>query len=207
MPTYTTEGTYSFEFLVGERDPISVETISIAAGQNLAAGAVIAKTFVGTATGANAAGNTGNPTIGAITVGSKAEAGEYLAIFTAATAFQVYSPSGRYLGTGATGTAFLAPSRVGFTLTAGGTAAVAGDVFVVTVVEGASTWAAATGSDASAILGVATDATAAATASVAIVRCAEYNVNKVSFGALSDAKKAAAIAALARQHMIARTGI
>jgi len=201
-----TEGMYPFEFLVGDRSSIQVDNVVLATGQNLAAGAILAKTFVGAATGANAAGNTGNPTIGAIVVGAAAEAGEYLCRFTGATTFNVYGPSGQFLGTGATGTAFVASDRLTFTLTAGGTPAVAGDSFVVTVTEGASTYKAATGSDAAAILGVATDATAGATATVAVTRLAEFHANKVGYGAMSAAQKAAANASLARRHVVARGG-
>ncbi len=207
MPLKYTEGMYDFEFLVGERCSKSIDKVTIAAGQNLVVGAVIAKTFVGTAAGANKAGNTGNPTIGAITVGKNAEAGDYTVYFTAATGFQVYSPSGKFLGTGATGTAFTAAYQVGFTLTAGGNAAVAGDVFLVTVTEGVSTWAAATGTDAAGILGVATDASAGAVSSLAVVRLSEYNENEVNFGTMDAAHIVAAKAALTRRYVIARSGI
>src|SRR4051794_25457178 len=124
MPTYLTEGLYSFEFLVGERTSLQVENITLANGQNLGVGAILAKTFVGTAAGVNAAGNTGNPTIGAIVVGSKPEAGESLCVFTAATTFQVFAPNGTYIGNGTLGTAFVASTRLTFPLTAGGVAAI-----------------------------------------------------------------------------------
>lgn len=202
-----TEGLYPFEFLVGDRLTISVENIVIASGQNLGPGAVIAKTFVGSAVGANASGNTGNPTIGAITVGAKAEAGEYLVVFTSATNFQVFAPNGNFIGSGSTGAAFSSAQRLTFTLTAGGTAAVAGDVFVITVTEGVSTYAAASGGDASGILGTYANATGGAVAAVAIVRMAEYNVNEVSFGSMDAAHIASAKAALARRNIIGRSSI
>jgi hypothetical protein len=207
MPTFLTEGTYSFEFLVGDRTSLQTDSIVLAAGQNLAPGALLAKTFVGTATGANAAGNTGNPTIGVIAVGAKAEAGEYLCRFTGATTFGVYSPSGAFLGNGTTGAAFVSSDRLSFTITAGGTAAVAGDTFVILVVEGASTYKAATGSDAVAILGVGTDATGGATTTLAVTRLAEFHTGRVSYNGMDAAHKAAAHAALARRHIIARGGI
>lgn len=206
MPTYLTEGNYSFEFLVGDRTTLQTDNITLASGQNLGAGAILAKTFVGTATGANAAGNTGNPTIGAITVGAKAEAGEYLARFLTATTFAVYSPGGAYLGAGATGVALVISDRLTFTITAGGTPAVAGDTFVILVTEGASTYKAATGSDAVAILGVATDASGGAVSTVAVTRLAEFHVNKAVYNGMDAAHKAAANAALARRHIIARGG-
>ena len=207
MPTYLTEGFYPFEFLVGDRQEIQTDNIILAAGQNLVAGAVIAKTFVGTGAGANNAGNTGNPTIGAITVGAKAQAGTYLCIFTDATHFTVFGPNDEFLGTGVLGTAFTSPQRVTFTLTAGGVAAIAGDIFNVFVTEGVSTWTAATGSDARAILAIATNATAGNLPTLAVVRLAEYQPSKVNYGAMDAAHIIAADAALARRNLIARGGM
>ena len=203
-----TESYYPFEFLAGDRFTLQVDVVTLAAGQNLVSGAILAKTFVGTAAGANAAGNTGNPTIGAITVGSKAEAGVYTLYFTGATTFEIFDPSDRYLGTGATGTAVNLGNRLGFTVTAGGVAAIAGDVFNITVTEGASTYAAAvTGSDASAILGVSTNATAGALQAPAVTRLAEFEPNLVNYGALSAGQILAANASLAKKNIIARGGM
>jgi hypothetical protein len=81
------------------------------------------------------AGNTGNPTFGAITVGALAVAGAYNLTFTAATKFDVEDPDGVKIGSGTTGVAF-SKSGVGFTLTAGGTPAVAGDSFTITIAAG-----------------------------------------------------------------------
>ncbi len=205
MPNLT-EGYYDFEFLVNNRDPIQTDNIVLASGQNLVAGAILAKTFVGTAAGTNAAGNTGNPTIGAITVGSLAEAGLYRCVFIDATHFEVFSPAGGFLGSYATGAVANLQQRLSFTITVGGTGAVAGDEFDIVVTEGASTYAAAVGGDAVAILGVKTDATAGATATVAVTRLAEFNVNKVNYGAMDAGHILQANAALAKKNLIARTG-
>lgn len=207
MPTFLTEPIYPFEFIVGERESIQTDNIVLAAGQNLVPGAILAKTFVGIAAGANAAGNTGNPTIGAITVGAKADEGTYTCVFTDATHYEVFSPSGSYVGSGVLGAAFLAQLRVGFTITAGVTPAIAGDVFNVDVTEGASTYAAATGSDASAILGTATNATTGATPTVAVTRFAEFQTSKANYGAMDALHQAHANAALARKYIIARGGV
>lgn len=79
-------------------------------------------------------GNTGNGTISAgptVTAGV-AENGAYSVIFTGATTFDVIDPNGRQLKAGATGVAYL-DGGIGFTITAGGVAFVAGDGFTITV--------------------------------------------------------------------------
>lgn len=70
---------------------------------------------------------TGNPTISATSASALAVEGVYVAEFTSATDFGVKDPTGTTLGTGTLGTAFTG-GGVGFTLTAGTTAAVAGDI-------------------------------------------------------------------------------
>ncbi len=81
------------------------------------------------------AGNTGNPTFGSFTVGALAKPGAYNLTFTAATKFDVEDPAGVRIGSGTTGVAF-SKAGLGFTLTAGGTPAVAGDSFTITVAAG-----------------------------------------------------------------------
>jgi hypothetical protein len=88
-----------------------------------------------TGSAAATAGNTGNPTFGTINVGAAGIPGAYKVRFTAATKFDVEDPNGVTIGTGTTGVAF-SKKGLGFTLTAGGTPAVAGDEFTITVAEG-----------------------------------------------------------------------
>lgn len=76
---------------------------------------------------------TGNPTIGSATAGALAVEGIYTIEFTSATAFKVIDPNGVEIGTGATGTAFN-QQGLGFTLTAGSTAAVEGDKGTLNVI-------------------------------------------------------------------------
>lgn len=85
------------------------------------------------ATVASAPGaNTGNGTLGTLSVvAATAQSGAYLVKFTAATAFNVYDPNGRELLPGTTGVAY-SDGGIAFTITAGGTAFVAGDSFTVT---------------------------------------------------------------------------
>ena len=86
-----------------------------------------------TIAGAATAGNTGNGTIGTLSVLPLAKNGAYKVTFSAATAFTVTDPFGNIIGAGVTGTAFSVGNQVQFTITAGGTAFVAGDSFTVTV--------------------------------------------------------------------------
>lgn len=80
-----------------------------------------------------AGANTGNGTFGAIAAADATPLGNWLVLFSAATVFAVYDPTGRKLATaGATGTAF-EDGGLTFTLAAGGTAFVAGDSFTINV--------------------------------------------------------------------------
>jgi hypothetical protein len=87
------------------------------------------------ASGVSAPGaNTGNGTMTAgpaVTAGT-AQSGVYTVKFTAATTFSVFDPNGRELLPGNTAVAY-ADGGIGFTITAGGVAFVAGDSFTVTV--------------------------------------------------------------------------
>ena len=84
-------------------------------------------------TGAGTAGtNTGNGTISAITAAPPAQQGTYQVVFTAATKFSVFDPSGSEMLNGTTGVAY-SDKGIGFTITAGGTPFVAGDTFNIAV--------------------------------------------------------------------------
>jgi hypothetical protein len=79
-----------------------------------------------------AGANTGNGTIGTLSVAAPGLGGAYVVKFTSATAFQVTDPNGRQLLPGVTGAAY-SDAGLTFTITAGGTAFVVGDSFTVTV--------------------------------------------------------------------------
>lgn len=104
-------------------------------GAEVASGTLLTKVDTGAASFSMDAGATGNPTSSAITVGSAAVPGAYQITFTAATKFDVESPTGVKLGTGTVGQAFN-KGGLTFTLTAGATAAVAGDTAKVAVAPG-----------------------------------------------------------------------
>lgn len=76
-------------------------------------------------------GNTGNGTMSNPSAQAGAMVGVYKVDFTSATAFTVTDPMGNVVGTGAVGTAFA--TQLGFTITAGATAFVAGDGFTINV--------------------------------------------------------------------------
>jgi hypothetical protein len=86
------------------------------------------------ATVASAPGaNTGTGTLGTLSVtAGVAQNGAYTVKFTGATTFTVLDPNGKALANGTTGVAYN-DGGVAFTITAGGTAFVAGDSFTVTV--------------------------------------------------------------------------
>lgn len=88
---------------------------------------------------AAAAGNTGTGTIGTLSVGASPDVGTYTAVATDATHFAVSDPEGNALGTATAGTAFT-NAEINFTITAGGTAFVAGDSFNITVSDAVGTY-------------------------------------------------------------------
>jgi hypothetical protein len=91
--------------------------------------------------------NTGTSSVGSISLGLKAQIGNYtmaLATTSQTSVFTVYDPSGEVAGTGAVGTAFTG-AQINFTITAGGTAT-AGDAFVITVGQSTGSFKLAVGS-------------------------------------------------------------
>ena len=93
---------------------------------------ITAQLGIKTASSAPKAGNTGNGTMGAVTVTSAA-VGAYTVSFTSSTAFSVTGPGGA-VGTGTVGTPF-STGGLSFTITAGATPFAAGDGFSITVVQ------------------------------------------------------------------------
>ncbi len=99
------------------------------------AGTVLGRKTTGASAVAAALGtNTGNGTFGAITpVSVPTQIGVYALAFTDATHFTATAPNAQ-TATGTTGVAFSALG-IGFTITAGGTAFVAGDTFAITTTD------------------------------------------------------------------------
>jgi hypothetical protein len=133
------ETMHAFAFLVSEDSDgagfLSRDEVVIAAGQNFGVGQVLSYVAVPSqVTEVAAAGtNTGNGIIAMANPGVDVNAkfGPYSIVFTDATHFMVESPDNLLVDEGVVGAAFA--HEVLFTITAGGTAFVAGDTFNIYV--------------------------------------------------------------------------
>lgn len=158
-------------------------TINATAGK-LSAGTLLAKITAANAAIATAGGsNTGNGTMGTITVGNEAITGTYTLTITEAAAnagdFSVTDPNGSVIGTGTVGVAFSA-GGLAFTLADGSTDFAVGDTFSIAVNSGIGEWVAydddGTNDGRRAATGILygnVDATSADARAVAIVRDVE----------------------------------
>jgi hypothetical protein len=148
--------------------------------------------IIATPNGAGVNGaNTGTGTVGSYVYESNDQFGNFIVAFTSATAFTVTDPEGNSLGTGTTGTAFVGTpasgtAEVGFTITAGGTAFVACDGFLLNSQQAQGTYilSVRTASDGSqnpsAILADYADASAGAVSTGAYL-AGEFNQNAINF--------------------------
>lgn len=208
------EGQHRAEFIVTEANgSLSRETITVLEGESLLPGHVLGKVEIGTANGAAVSGNTGNGTIGSVTVGSGAKNGVYhiICIEPAANAgtFAVEDPDGIIIGTAIVATPFVGP--VGFTIADGSTDFAAGDKFTVTVNAGSGKYKEynpvnTDGSQiAVAILLDVVDATEEDKETVIIARHAEVNAAELIWFTGADAgQKTTGLAQLAARDIIAR---
>lgn len=194
----------------------SRDAITVLSGQNLVSGTVLGKTLVGAAGAAVAfAGNTGNGLMGAITVTGEARVGTYKLVITAVAAnagtFEVEDPNGEIVAKGTVGVAF-SHGGLAFTLADGATDFVVGDGFNIAVTGGTYKYAvhdpaAIDGTEnAAGILIFDTDATAADTAGVAIVRQAIVGSGALTWKAgMTAQQKTDALNALAALGIQSRT--
>lgn len=196
-------------FFVSEANKTRARTKgTLASGQTLLAGAIVALIATGTASSAvKASGaNTGNGVMGAVTVGAGAVAGIYrLRVVTAATNagdFEVIDPQGDVSGIGHVAAAYNA-GGLSFTLADGATDFVVGDGFDITVAAGSGVYTvlnmAGTHGEAVAagILVNSCDASAAAKPCVVCDDDAEVHPAKLIWpGGISAADKASSIALL-----------
>ena len=129
------ETQHSAEFLVsyatGHR---SFDRGTLIAGQNLYAGNVLGQILYATPSTPTVVG-TGTGTMSAISLGSKVKLGSYSVKMSGATTFNVTDPNGVALTPG-TALGAYTDLQINFTLTAGGTAFVAGDTFTIVVAAG-----------------------------------------------------------------------
>lgn len=208
------EPIHDWEFLLSEANRTRArENVTLMQGLKLAAGTVLGLLSSGAASSAAGGGNTGNGTMGAVTVTSPAQVGVYTLTITAAAAnagsFSVTAPDGTVIGTGTVAVAFSA-GGLAFTLADGATDFAVNDTFTITVtkVPGhhvAYDNAASDGSQAAvAILGVYTDSTARHTAIAVIARDAEVNGALLGWGTNDSAGITAGKADLAGKGIIIR---
>ena len=176
--TILTEGNHPGEFILSEGNvTISREKITVLLAEVLKAGEVVAKVTKAGGTGAAVAGNTGDGTIGAITVAAGNKLGVYKVTFIEPAAnlgtFEVEDPDGINVGTGVVASAFTG-GGITFTIADGAADFVAGDQFDITIAAGSNKFVAfnqdgTNGSEVAAgILFDAVDATAADTDGVMI---------------------------------------
>lgn len=213
--TTLTESLHAGGFIASEANGfLSRKAITILSGQNLAAGAVLGCITIGAATAAAVAGNTGNGTCGAVTVGAGAKVGVYRVICiepnTNLGKFTVEDPDGITVGVATVASAF-SGGGLAFTIADGATDFVSGDAFTITVAAGSGKYAAydtaLTNGRATAagILFDAVDASSADKAGVAIVRLAEVVSSSLIFASDQDSTaQTAALAHLAALNIVAR---
>lgn len=155
--------------------------------------------------------NTGNGTCSAVTAnGYAASLGQYTVEFDDATHFVVSAPNGQEIGHGVAGTAFSA-GGLNFTITAGGTAFVPGDSFVITVAAGAGLWVTCTATatdgsqNAAGICFGVSDASLNNVHGAIVTRQCEVNTSELVWDpSMNAASQAAALALLAVAGIIAR---
>lgn len=215
--TTLSEGTHAGEFLLAEANgTLSRETVTVLSGSGvIKAGMVLGQiTKAGTASAAAYAGNTGNGTMGAITVSAGAIAGDYkLTIAEPGTNvgnFFVEDPTGKFVGQGDVAAAFSA-GGLAFTLADGSTDFAAGDGFTITVAAGSLKYAPydddnTNGTEvATAIAYSEVDATSADKQVAVIFRNAEVKLSALQWAATNDATdKTNGLADLAAKNIIAR---
>ena len=182
------------------RDAITL----ISGGSACVIGQVLGQISKGTITSAvKASGaNTGNGTCTALSLGATAKVGLYQLRFTAATTFVITDPNGLELTPGSNGA--YTDLQINLTITAGGTAFVAGDGFDITVAAGSLKWtqvnpSAVDGSQAAAGICLAAGNPASAdVASVAVTRGpAILKLNGLAWtSGMTSGQKTAALAQL-----------
>ncbi len=183
QPGITAETYVPDQLIAGNLKLVST-AITLGAG-TLNRGTVLGQQTLGAAA-AVAGANTGNGTISAIVVNANAKIGAYTLKALSATDFEVLGPTGVRLAEAATGVAYT--DQIGFTITAGSVAFVAGDSFTVTVAAGSGNYieSVKTATDGSqnpgAILEDYADASGGAVATGAYVM-GEFNANYITYDA------------------------
>lgn len=211
--TTLTESPHAGEFLISEANGyLSREAIHVALESgSYDAGRVLAEALDADITVTPAAANSGDGTVGTLSLGANAKIGGYRAVCiepaSDAGMFAVYDPDGLFIGKANVAVAFTGP--INFTISDGAANFVAGDSFTLAVSRAATPGYVAYDQDAGGIpAGILFDGVEGATGGVpgvAIVRLAE--VHGATLGWKSDIEAgeiAAALAHLAKRNIIAR---
>jgi hypothetical protein len=176
--------TYIPDQLIAGNLKLVSQPIVLAAGSQLPRGTVLGQqssySLISTA-----GTNTGNGTIGTLSAGTGALIGGYVLTATSATNWTVVNPEGTSMPNATTGAAY-SQQGLGFTITAGGTAFVAGDSFTVAAHDSIGNFITCvkTASDGSqtpvAILADYADASSGPVRAGAYIM-GEFNVNAISY--------------------------
>lgn len=135
VPGVTAELYIPDQLIAGRFPPVTGQAITLTGGKALTRGTVLGQITEGAVSAAaKAGGNTGTGTCTLLSAGAKAKVGAYTLAFIDATHFTVVDPDGEQLADGVNGA--YSDAELDFTITAGGTAFVAGDGFVITVAAG-----------------------------------------------------------------------
>ncbi len=212
MPELT-EGQHKAEFIVTEANgSLSRETVIFLSGQSILPGHVLGKVLAGSGTAVAVAGNTGNGTVGAVTVNGSAKKGDYkiTCIEPAANSgkFSVEDPDGVTIGTATVAVLYDGP--IEFTIADGATDFAAGDAFVITVagVEKFKEYDPGNTDGSEKAVAISLDVVDASTADkegVIIARHAEVNkAELVWFTGATDNEKVSGLAELAAVSIIGR---
>ncbi|MDY7560212.1 head decoration protein [Pseudomonas sp. CCC3.2] len=124
--------------LIADARNLVTQPILLGAGV-LQRGTVLGQQTVNPFQATASSSNTGNGTLGGISVGTAVEIGGYVLLATSATTFSVTDPEGVLVGNATVGTAFT-NIEINFTLTAGGTAFAVGDTFTINVFDVVGTY-------------------------------------------------------------------
>jgi len=182
---YARQDTFIPDQLISGNLQLVTKTVTIGAGNSYKRGTVLGRNSLKSVVAVAASGNTGNGTVGGLSIGTAAEVGAYALKATSATSFALTDPNGNTVGTVTAGTAFTS-NQLALTVTAGATAFVAGDVFTLTVSAASNEYSLCvrTATDGSqtptAILVDDVDATSAAV-TAGIYLMGGFNQNRVTF--------------------------
>jgi hypothetical protein len=192
VPSAVSEIFQPDQLIAGRYPLVSAEKVQLTGSAALPRGAVLGQATLPTGTATANAGNTGNGTVTAISLGEFAGLGTYTIAMLTATTFSVTAPNGDPLGNGVAGTQF--NNQISFMLAAGGTAFIAGDGFTITGEAGSGVFklSVASANDGSqtpcAILADYTDPTSGGvnvpgTVMAGIYYAGEFNANALTYDA------------------------